>query len=232
MTTYLVTGAGTGIGLQLAKEWLAGAANEVIAVVRPSGQYPDLNALAAAAGSRLAIETADVTHDAEVARLAERLRGRRIDVLVNNAGASFKPDRPLAGLTSGDLMRVFDVNVIGPVRICQALLPCLEGANRPVIVQMSSVLGSIAACNSNELYGYRMSKAALNMFSKLLSVELKARGIICVTLHPGWVKTKVGGAQAPLAVETSAQGWRKVINGLTASDNGRFYDYTGKELPW
>jgi NAD(P)-dependent dehydrogenase (short-subunit alcohol dehydrogenase family) len=193
MTTYLVTGAGTGIGLQLAKRWLAGGANEVIAVVRPNGQYPELDALAAAAGGKLAIEQADVTRDADVARLAGRVRGRRIDVLVNNAGAWFKPDRPLAGLTSGDLARVFDVNVIGPVRICQALLPCLEGARRPVIAQISSLLGSIGACNSAELYGYRMSKAALNMFSKLLSVELKARGIICVTLHPGWVKTKVGG---------------------------------------
>lgn len=230
MTTYLITGASRGIGLELAREWLS-AGHRVVATARNPEAAEGLQRLRRDHQQRLRLCAMDVASEASVAAAAGQLKDEKLDVLLNNAGTVLKPDRPLAALQTRTLAEYFNVNVFGPVRVSQAFFPHLKDSTRPVIAHISSVMGSIAECEQADLYGYRMTKAALNMFNKMLSCETHGR-VICVVLHPGWVKTALGGPQAPLEPTESARGLVKVIGGLSLADTGRFIDYQGNPLPW
>jgi NAD(P)-dependent dehydrogenase (short-subunit alcohol dehydrogenase family) len=129
------------------------------------------------------------------------------------------------------MRQTFEVNAFGPLRVTQALLPNLRLGQRKLIVNMSSQLGSIERSNG-QMYAYRASKTALNQFSKILSVELGAAGFVVVAVHPGWVRTDMGGANATLSPEESVAGLVALIGKLGPQDNGRFYDYQGKPIPW
>ncbi|MDX1736129.1 MAG: SDR family NAD(P)-dependent oxidoreductase, partial [Halioglobus sp.] len=148
-----------------------------------------------------------------------------------NAGVGGEAGGSIASTDFEQLAMVFDVNSTGPMRVTQALLPNLEAGEGKTVVQISSVMGSIAG-NGGGYYGYRASKAALNMLNRSLATELGKQGFVCVVMHPGWVKTRMGGSAAPVEVPDSVAGLLRVIDGLGASDNGRFLDYQGKELPW
>jgi NAD(P)-dependent dehydrogenase (short-subunit alcohol dehydrogenase family) len=118
------------------------------------------------------------------------------------------------------------------VRVTQALLPNLRAGKGKTIVSISSVLGSIEGNTSSGNYGYRESKAALDMFMRSIAAELAAEHFICIPIHPGWVRTDMGGPNAPLTVEESVAGIRKVVEGLKPSDSGKFWSYDGSNLPW
>lgn len=153
-----------------------------------------------------------------------------IDILINNAGVLLDQTTTFENLTAAAIMDTFQVNVIGPHLVTQALLPNLQQASNPVVASISSIMGSIEDNSSGRYYAYRMSKAALNAWNKSLSIDFPQ--ITALVLHPGWVKTEMGGTQAPLAPERSAEGLLNVISTATPAITGRFFDYRGNELPW
>ena len=129
-------------------------------------------------------------------------------------------------------MRTLDVNVIGPMRVTQALLPNLRLGEDKKIINITSNLGSIADNTTGRFYGYRESKAALNMFTRSLAAELEDEGFICIVMNPGWVRTDMGGPNAPLQATESIHGMRAVIERLTPADTGTFWSYKGTQMPW
>jgi NAD(P)-dependent dehydrogenase (short-subunit alcohol dehydrogenase family) len=222
--TVLVTGANRGIGLEYARQ-LAAQGHTVIATVRDPAAATELRAITTR------VEALDVTDATSVAALARRLDGVAIDILVNNAGVGGRDDNDLASVDFDDMRQTFEVNAFGPLRVSQALMPNLKLGQRKLIVNMSSQLGSIERSNG-QMYAYRASKTALNQFSKILAVELGPQGFVVVALHPGWVRTDMGGANATLSPEESVTGLVSLIGKLGPQDNGRFYDYQGKPIPW
>ena len=222
--TVLITGANRGIGLEYARQFAA-KGYQVIGTARDPADAKDL------AGVADRVEQLDVTDAASVAALARRLDGVAIDILVNNAGMFDRKDVTIDKVDFAMMEQTLAVNTLGPLRVTQALLPNLRAGKRRTVVSMSSQLGSIEASNGR-WYAYRTSKAALNQVNKILSAELAAEGFIFVVLHPGWVRTDMGGASATYAPEESVSGLVAVIEKLTPADNGRFLDFKGNPLPW
>jgi NAD(P)-dependent dehydrogenase (short-subunit alcohol dehydrogenase family) len=222
--TVLITGANRGIGLEMARQ-LDAKSYTVIATARKPDRASELNAL------EVRVEQLDVADAASVAALAAKLEGVGIDILVNNAGVGGQDVRRLKKVDFEKMADTFQVNAFGPMRVTQALLPNLEAGEGKTVVQISSVMGSIEK-NMGGPYGYRASKTALNQLNKSLSAELGREGYTCVALHPGWVKTNMGGQRAPVEVVDSVTGLITVIEGLKPADNGRFLDFQGNELPW
>jgi NAD(P)-dependent dehydrogenase (short-subunit alcohol dehydrogenase family) len=222
--TLLITGANRGIGLELARQY-AEAGWQVIGTART----PDAATSLAAAGAK--IMQLDVTDQTSVERLAKELADQPIDVLINNAGT-----QPLFwSLAEIDVERfatALDVNTLGPVRVVRALLPNLRAGRSRKIINVSTNLSSIAGNTEGGFYGYRESKTALNMFTRSLAVELGPEGFICIVLHPGWVRTDMGGPDASLEVTESARGIRHVIDNLRPEDNGSLRTYDGKMMAW
>jgi NAD(P)-dependent dehydrogenase (short-subunit alcohol dehydrogenase family) len=227
----VITGARRGIGLELTRQLLA-SGDRVTALVRDPATSTELAALAKASDGRLRIGACDVASEDSVksALSALALDREAIDVLINNAGVYQDASADLPELDLTKVLSSIDINAVGPMRVTRALLPGLEKAAKPVVVQITSLMGSIGDNGSGGSYAYRMSKAALNMFHKSFAVDYPA--IIALTLHPGWVKTDMGGEQAPTSVDESARGLLKVINGAGKAQSGRFYDFEGDELPW
>lgn len=222
--TVLITGANRGLGLEFARQYDE-AGWQVIGTARKPESATDLQELGAT------VLQLDVTDDDSVARLAEKLDGRPIDMLINNAG--ILPAQDSLPATKVDTVAwILDVNTLGPLRVTQALLPNLENGDRKTIINISSGLGSIAQNQSGRFYGYRESKAALNMFSRTLAAELGSNGFIVVAMDPGWVQTDMGGEGATITTGVSINGMLKVFDGLTTADSGRFLTYDGSELPW
>ncbi len=222
--TVLITGANRGIGLEYARQFHA-KGYRVIGTARDPGDAAEL----AKVSDR--VEALDVTDGASVAALAERLKGVPIDILVNNAGFFDRSDTAIDKVDFAMMEQTFAVNTLGPLRMAQALLPNLRAGKGKLIVNMSSQLGSIEK-STGEWYAYRSSKAALNQINRSLSVELGKEGFRSVVLHPGWVRTDMGGEQATYTPEQSVAGLIAVIEGLGADDNGRFFDFQGKPIPW
>ena len=137
---------------------------------------------------------------------------------------------PFAELATKDLVKMFDVNAVGAVRVTQSLLPALLKSERPIVANISSKMGSISDNTGGGHYGYRMSKAAMNMFNKSLAVDFPK--LIAVCFHPGWVQTEMGGKAAPTSVGESVSGLGELIDKLEPKHSGRFFDFNGEELPW
>ena len=224
MPTVLITGAGRGLGYELARQYAADGW-KVVGTVR--------NAKAKAVLAKLGVDVhlADVTDRKAIGRLAESLKGIPIDVLVCNAGIHGPKELPLGELDYTSWEEVLRVNVLGPAAVVEALLENVAASERKIIVMMSSRMGSIGESRGGE-YLYPSSKAALNMIGKALSVDLARRGITVVSLSPGWVRTDMGGEDAPLAPETSIRGVRKVIAGLSLEKSGKFFNHDGSAIPW
>lgn len=222
--TLLVVGASRGIGLELARQASA-RGDSVIATARRPAEARELAAL------DLRVESLDVDDAASVQSFAGAMRGVPIDVLVHNAGIGGH-GAALAELDPEGLVPVFRTNAVAPLRIAQAMLPNLRAGRAKKLLFMTSLMGSIADNASGDAYAYRASKAALNMIAKSLSIDLAPERITVAVLHPGWVRTDMGGPSAPLTVEESVRGLLRVIDGLDRSQSGRFFDYEGDELPW
>ena len=222
--TVVVTGANRGLGLELCRQLAAGGAR-VIGTARRPHEAEELRAL------DVRVEELDVADAASVRGFAGRLGEAAVDVLVNNAGRGGAG----SGIAELDLeasLRFFDVNSLGPLRVTQALLPHLRRGRAKKVVHVTSQMGSLANNAAGGYYAYRASKAALNMLHLTLARELAGQGFTCVAIHPGWVRTAMGGEQAPLAPEESARGMLRVLAGLSRQDHGSFLDHTGAKLPW
>jgi NAD(P)-dependent dehydrogenase (short-subunit alcohol dehydrogenase family) len=222
--TVLITGANRGIGLEMARQLEARGMN-VIGTARKPAEAEALKA----AGAR--VEQLDVTDAQSIAALARTLKGVKIDMLVNNAGIAGHIAGSFEETDFAQIDQTFAVNTLGPMRVTQALLPNLEAGQHKTVIHISSRMGSIAQ-NSGGYYGYRASKTALNMMNSSLALELGPRGFTCVVMHPGWVKTDMGGEGADITPEESVKGLLDVFAGLTPEDNGKFYNYQGQEIPW
>ena len=219
--TYLVTGSNRGIGLEYCRQ-LKEQGHRVIAVCRsPSEDLQDLG---------IQIEAdADLTSDTAVEDLVERLNGKKIDVLINNAGIVERIS--LDNLDFESIRRQFEVNAIAPLRFTSALLPNLSSGSK--VILMTSRMGSIGDNTSGGSYGYRMSKVALSMAGKSLAHDLKPRGIAVAILHPGLVKTRMTGfTDSGITTETSVKGLLARIEELNLDNTGTFWHSNGEILPW
>lgn len=221
---WVVTGAGRGLGLELARQ-LAAAGHAVTATARDPRASVELGRL------DVRTERLDVSDDASVAAFARSLGGRPVDVLVDNAG-TFGGREGLEELDLDRLLATFSTNALGPLRVTRALLPNLRAGGRKLVAHVTSKMGSIEDNTSGGAYPYRMSKAALNMFNKSLAVDLAPEGFTCLVLHPGWVRTDMGGSGAPLSAEESVRGMLGVLERATPADSGRFLDHAGETIPW
>jgi NAD(P)-dependent dehydrogenase (short-subunit alcohol dehydrogenase family) len=219
MPTVLITGANRGIGLELARQYRKDGWR-VIATVREKGKAGDLEKTGAE------IHMLDVTDGAAVARLGKRLDDEIIDVAIANAGVAGSKE-----LTDTEgWMKTFAVNTIAPLVVANAVRPAVAKSHQKKIVAITSVLGSIERNTEGGMYAYRSSKAALNAAFRSFAADHK--DVIATVLHPGWVRTDMGGQNATLSPQESVAGLRKVIDGLTPKDSGRFYAYDGSEIPW
>jgi len=224
MTTILITGGGRGIGLTLARAYVAAGATVIRALRDPAKAASDEPGL----GEVLPL---DVTDGGSVAALTESLHGRPIDILVNNAGV-IGPERPALDTDFDDFLETLKVNTLGPLRVTQALLRNLRlSLNRPWVAIISSRLGSLSYAKSDSI-AYRASKAAVNKVAQALATDLAPEGIAVASIHPGWVRTDMGGPGADIDPATSADGVRAVIDALTVANTGRFLNYDGAEMAW
>ena len=220
----LITGANRGLGLEFARQY-GEAGWHVIGTARKPDSAADLR------GTGATVVQLDVTDADSVARLAARLDGQPIDLLINNAGVLDR-NTTFPDVDVDTVEWILDVNVLGPMRVTQALLPNLSAGDRKTVVNISSGLASLAQNDSGGLYGYRESKVALNMFTISLANELRDQGFIVVAMNPGWVQTDMGGENAALTPEQSISGIRSVIEGLTPDDTGTFRVHSGGENAW
>lgn len=229
--TILITGANRGIGLEMARQY-AQADWRVLACCRNPAQAVELDALSRASGGKIRIHALDVARDEDIARLADELRHEKIDILFNNAGISGPRKQGFGPIDSGEWLAAFRVNVVAPYQLTLALVEQVAGSTRRMVAIMGTQLGSIAENTTGGRYVYGSTKAAVHMVGKSLSIDLAPRGITTVLLHPGWVRTDMGGAEATLSVEESVRGLRKVLDRATPADGGQLIAYDGRIVPW
>lgn len=223
--TVLITGANRGIGLALA-EHFTNAGFKVIGTARKPEQANELRETGAL------VEQLDVTDQASVDALAQRLADTPIDILINNAGIKGSDNKDLASLSVENMAWVLNVNTLGPVRVMKALFSNVESSKRKTVVNISSTMGSIERNTWGCCAGYRASKTALNSINKTFAVDFGKQGLTFVVMHPGYVQTDMNEGQGNITPDQSAAGLMDVIIGLDTSDNGKFYDWQGNELPW
>jgi NAD(P)-dependent dehydrogenase (short-subunit alcohol dehydrogenase family) len=228
MKTVFISGANRGLGFEFVRQYAA-AGWRVIAGCRDPGRADALNAL-----PNTQVVTLNVSDSQSIATAARAVSETTIDLLINNAG--------IYGSTAGGQTQSLDLidldvwttvlrtNVMGPLALTRALLPVLS--REAVIGILSSTLGSIAGNTQGGLYAYRSAKAAVNMVGRSLAADLKPRGIAVVLLHPGWVRTDMGGPRAPVSPVDSIAGMRQVLDSVTLASTGRFFGWDGAELAW
>jgi NAD(P)-dependent dehydrogenase (short-subunit alcohol dehydrogenase family) len=236
MTTILITGANRGLGLEFAKQYLE-KGDTVIATCRSPERADGLQELQSIYPDALTILQLDVTSEDGRNATFDMVENthRSIDILINNAGiisGDGKSSSVLGRVFKEDFMKVIQVNTLAPLLMSEKFLPLLEKGSKPKIVSISSLNGSIAKRTVGGKYSYATSKAALNMVMKILSNDLRQKGITTVALHPGWIKTDMGGEEAPLEKEGPITEMIDLVDGISLSDSGKFLDREGNELPW
>jgi NAD(P)-dependent dehydrogenase (short-subunit alcohol dehydrogenase family) len=229
MAVALITGANRGIGFALVKAY-ASRRDKVFAAVRHTSDRAELDAFAAAHPNWVDVVEMDVANPAEIGRVRRKLEAEPIDVLINNAGVSGPDHQSATNMDYDGLAETLAVNAIAPLRIANAFLPNVKAA-KGKIVTLSSQMGSVQSAASDSL-AYRVSKAAVNKLMRGLAAELKSQGIPVLIVHPGWVKTEMGGDGAQLSPEESATQILKLIDKLDIASTGKFLAWNGRELAW
>jgi len=228
MTTVLITGANRGIGLEFARQYAAEGA-DVIACCRAPDKAEALSALAKTTGLR--VMALDVTSPKSVAALKTALAGRPIDIVINNAGVGGPRNEAKGTIDFDAWVETLKTNSVAPMLVSLALHDNLKAGKLKKLITITSMMGSIAN-HGGGAYAYRASKAAVNSVMHGLSKDWAKDGIAVGIYHPGWVKTDMGGASAPVTPEESVKGLRAQIARLSASNSGAYLDYTGKEIAW
>jgi len=234
--TVLVTGANRGLGLEYARQ-LAAQGWEVLAGTRNPDRAPALRELAAAGPGQVRPVRLDVTSEADVAAVARELATTPLDLLINNAG-TFGPEGSPGGMRYQSLAHmdyaiwrdILEVNLLAPFRLAAALAPSLRLASRPVVVMVSSDLGSIASNRMGHSHAYRTSKAGLNMLTKGIANEW--HDVIVISMAPGWCRTELGGEEAEIDPADSVRAQIQVFAGLNEGHSGQFLDRFGKPVAW
>lgn len=233
MSTFLLTGANRGLGLEFVRQLSQDASNIIFACCRSPDSANDLKALASKSQG-IHITQCDTSSLASISSLHDTVaqvlgKGGKIDYLLNNAGTNSVPHETSLDITPSAFHREMEVNVIGPAKVVETLLPFLGSDS--IVMNMTSGLGSIGnlvpKCTT-----YSISKVALNMLTAHQAVNLQERGVKVICMDPGWVKTEMGGEDAVLEPHESIGGMLKVLRGLGNGDTGKYYRYDGAILPW
>jgi len=230
--SILITGSNRGLGLEWARQYAA-LGWRVYATCRRPEAAEELNRLAEG-HEQLSVHRLDVTSVSDIEALRAQLQGVAIDLLVNNAGVYFErwgKDR-LGQIDYADWQQTLAVNTLAPMRVAEALMENVAASGRRLLVTITSHMGSIADISSPNDYAYRSSKAALNAAMVGLAQEVRPRGVGVLLLHPGWVRTRMGGNSAPVSPEQSVQGMRRLIDGFALPHSGQFLRYDGRAMPW
>lgn len=227
MATVLITGANRGLGLEFCKQYAA-EGWQVLACCRNPETADELADI-----PNVRIFPLDVSDFSQIDKLAAQLQDTAIDVLINNAGVY--GDSPRRGFGQLDYVawtQTLTINTQAPVKMAEAFLPNLQRGDKKLLVSISSQMGSIADNGSGGSILYRSSKAALNAAMKSLAIDLEDQGIGVLVLHPGWVKTDMGGPNALIDAQESVTGMRQVFARFTLAQSGGFLKYDGSTLPW
>ncbi|QXD30591.1 SDR family oxidoreductase [Candidatus Pelagisphaera phototrophica] len=226
MKTVLITGANRGLGLEFAKqyqldEW------EVIACCRNPDDVPEL------LESGVSVSQLNLLDFEAINRFAETLKGKPIDLLINNAGIHDRSkEEGFLGIETERWIDGFKVNAMAPVLLTQALVDNLSASENPVAATIGSQAGCLTLYDSGGLYLYRTSKAAAHSATVILSNDLKTLGIPYVCLRPGHTKTDMGGSDAPYEIDESVRMMRQTLAKVDISQTGCFIDRTGELIPW
>ncbi|USD64046.1 SDR family oxidoreductase [Vibrio sp. SCSIO 43136] len=225
--TIFITGASRGIGLELTKQFLR-AGNCVVATYRNqiSQQLHDLSA-----NENLTLVELDVSNEQSINELSSKIKLEHIDLLINNAGVIGPEQQSRQDVRSQPWLETFAVNTIAPLLVSEALLPWLEKSNNPRILTISSQMGSLNR-ESTGMYAYRSSKAAVNKVMQVLAIELRDKRITVCPVHPGWVKTDMGGEEADISVEQSAAGILALADKVSFAQSGTFFTWEGEVHDW
>lgn len=229
MAVVLITGANRGIGLALVKAY-SSRRDKVIATVRASSDRFELDQLVKASPKWIEVIEMDVADAAEIGRARRKLEAEPIDVLINNAGIGGPERQTATDMDFDGLIETLNINTIAPLRVATAFLPNVKAAKGKIIT-LSSQMGQVQSASIDSL-AYRVSKAAVNKLMRGLAAELKPQGIPVLIVHPGWVKTDMGGEGAQLTSEQSASQIQKIIDKLDIASTGKFLAWNGKELAW
>ena len=227
MPTVLITGASRGLGLEFARQY-AGDGWPVIATCRDPDTAAELKSL----DGQVDIHALDVTDRVAIGDLARTLESQPVDLLLNNAGVYGPRDLDFGEIDFDGWAHVLRVNTLAPLAVSECFVDHVAASGLKLIVAITSRMGSVALNETGGSYLYRSSKAALNAAMKSLSLDLKPRGITVAVLHPGWVRTDMGGPGASIDAPVSISGLRRVIAGLGPRDSGKFFNHDGEEIPW
>jgi len=227
----LVTGCNRGIGLQMvksavAKQW------RVFACCRNPHDAEKLSEVAKMSAGLVSMHTLDIADKAQIQALAYELRNESIDILINNAGVYGSMEHKFGHVDEEDWLKTFRINTIAPMQVAEAFVEHVARSDKKIIASMSSKMGSMADNGSGGSYIYRSSKAALNAVMKSMSIDLKPKSISCVILHPGWVKTDMGGPYAEITTRESVTQLFHTLENVTLDDTGSFYEIDGSIIPW
>jgi len=227
MTLVLVTGASRGIGLEFVRQYAADG-YKVIATCREPESAKDLDRVNGDV-TKIAL---DVTSADSVGALVKALDKQPVDILINNAGVYLDRGVKFGEIEYDKWAESFAVNVLGAVRVAEAVSDLVGRSKRKLMVFITSQMGSIGDNAAGGSFAYRSSKAALNAAVKSMSIDLKPQGTACLLFHPGWVRTDMGGKNATLEVRDSVSGMRRVIEGFDLEQTGSFLRYNGETVPW
>ena len=230
MTNVLITGANRGLGLGFVKSFLAKNVN-VICTTRNIPGSKELLECKKKYPKNLQILELDLLGENSENSLSDLLSDKPIDIFINNAGVGNSNQR-FGVVSSKPWVEVLKVNLIAPLTVTQSIIENIKKGLDKKIYFLSSQLGSIEDNTSGGMYIYRSSKTALNQVVKSLSVDLKPMGITVISLHPGWVKTDMGGPNAPVSIDESIKGMMKVIDATDIRNTGTFLNFDGQGLPW
>lgn len=227
MPTVLVTGANRGIGLAFVRQYM-GAGWSVIATCRRPEEAHELEAI----GGGIDIRALDLGEPDSIEQLGRGLNTRPIDLLISNAGVYGPRDAAFGRINYTAWEEVMQINCFGQTRLVERLVENVARSDLRRIALLSSKMGSMDDNSSGGQYIYRSSKAALNAVGKSMAIDLAPRGISVVILHPGWVRTEMGGPHALISTEESVAGMTRVLDSLGPAQSGRFLDYKGIDIPW
>ncbi len=227
----LITGANRGIGLEMVR-YCTQQGWRVFACCRHPDRADDLFAIARPAAGQVSVHIADMLELATLQALSYELRHEAIDILINNAGVYGSKKNRFGGVDVASWLETFQVNSIAPLKMVEAFIEQLRLGKKKQVVCISSKMGSISDNGYGNSYIYRSSKAALNAIVKSLSIDLKAEAISSVVMHPGWVKTEMGGPNAEISTQECVGKLFAIIQSLTLEDSGRFIDIDGTDIGW
>ena len=231
MKHCLISGANRGVGLALVADYLAQGDWHVHACCRQPEKADALREMVTNNLGRISLHQLDVTDQGSVDKLAQELKDQPIDLLINNAGIKGSVKQSRGDMDYQAWAETFAVNAMAPLRVSEAFLPHLKAANGARIATISSQMGAICHKGTGQ-YAYRSSKAAVNKVMSILSQELAADGITCILLHPGWVKTDMGGDHADITPKESARAIAQTIAKATLKETGHFFKWNGEPHGW